>query len=100
MFFFRKKHAYLCYIEELGTETVDIFNICKTTGLQPPVFDIDAQHFMVTVYRPVIDGHGKVASVVFAKSPPCSSPFWPILVASCAISHRLAMTGIPASQGS
>jgi predicted HTH transcriptional regulator len=49
---------YVQYIEELGTGTVDIFNICKATGLQPPVFDIDAQHFMVTVYRPIFDEQG------------------------------------------
>ena len=49
---------YVQYIEELGTGTVDIFNICKATGLPPPVFDIDAQHFMVTVYRPEFDEQG------------------------------------------
>ena len=49
---------YVQYIEELGTGTVDIFNICKATGLQPPVFDIDAQHFTVTVYRPEFDEQG------------------------------------------
>ena len=49
---------YVQYIEELGSGTVDIFNICKATGLQPPVFDIDAQHFMVTVYRPDFDEQG------------------------------------------
>jgi predicted HTH transcriptional regulator len=49
---------YVQYIEELGTGTVDIFNICKATGLQPPVFDIDAQHFTVTVYRPIFDEQG------------------------------------------
>ena len=49
---------YVQYIEELGTGTVDIFNICKATGLKPPVFDIDAQHFMVTVYRPIFDEQG------------------------------------------
>lgn len=36
----------------------DIFNICKATGLRPPLFDADAQHFMVTVYRPRFDGQG------------------------------------------
>ena len=46
------------FSEELGTGTVDIFNLCKATGLQPPVFDIDAQHFMVTVYRPEFDEQG------------------------------------------
>ena len=49
---------YVQHIEDLGTGTVDIFNICKNTGLQPPVFDIDAQHFMVTVYRPEFDEQG------------------------------------------
>ena len=46
------------YIMELGTGTVDIFNICRATGLHPPVFDIDAQHFWVTVYRPIFDEQG------------------------------------------
>ncbi len=46
------------FSEELGIGTVDIFHICKATGLQPPVFDIDAQHFMVTVYRPEFDEQG------------------------------------------
>ncbi len=31
---------YVQYIEELGTGTVDIFNICKATGLQPPVLTL------------------------------------------------------------
>ena len=53
---------YVQYIEELGSGTVDIFNICKATGLQPPVFDIDAQHFMVTVYRPKFDEQGNRVS--------------------------------------
>ena len=53
---------YVQYIEELGTGTVDIFNICKATGLKPPVFDIDAQHFMVTVYRPTFDEQGNRVS--------------------------------------
>ncbi|MDD6338176.1 MAG: DUF4062 domain-containing protein [Lentisphaeria bacterium] len=53
---------YVQYIEELGSGTVDIFNICKATGLQTPVFDIDAQHFMVTVYRPDFDEQGNRVS--------------------------------------
>jgi len=54
---------YVQYIEELGTGTVDIFNICKATGLCPPVFDIDARHFMVTVYRPEFDVQGNRIAV-------------------------------------
>lgn len=55
---------YVQYIEELGTGTVDIFNICRDAGLLPPVFDIDAQHFMVTVYRPEFDEQGNRVPVV------------------------------------
>lgn len=53
---------YVKYIEELGSGTVDMFDICKETGLQPPVFDIDARHFTVTVYRPVFDEKGNRVS--------------------------------------
>ena len=53
---------YVKYIEELGSGTVDMFDICKETGLQPPVFDIDARHFAVTVYRPVFDEKGNRVS--------------------------------------
>ena len=64
---------YVQYIEELGTGTVDICDICQATGLQPPVFDIDAQHFTVTVYRPAFDEQGNrvpIASAeVKAKTP-------------------------------
>ncbi len=49
---------YVKYIEELGSGTVDMFDICRETGLQPPVFDIDARHFSVTVYRPEFDEKG------------------------------------------
>ena len=49
---------YVKYIEELGSGTVDMFDICRETGLRPPVFDIDARHFTVTVYRPVFDEKG------------------------------------------
>ena len=30
----------------------------KSTGLRPPVFDVDARHFTVTVYRPEFDEQG------------------------------------------
>ena len=53
---------YVKYIEELGSGTVDMFDICKETGLRPPVFDIDARHFTVTVYRPVFDEKGNRVS--------------------------------------
>ncbi|MBP5544144.1 MAG: DUF4062 domain-containing protein [Kiritimatiellae bacterium] len=53
---------YVKYIEELGSGTVDMFDICKETGLQPPAFDIDARHFTVTVYRPVFDEKGNRVS--------------------------------------
>ena len=49
---------YVKYIEELGSGTVDMFHICKETGLRPPVFDIDAHHFTVTIYRPEFDEKG------------------------------------------
>ena len=49
---------YVKYIEELGSGTVDMFDLCKATGLRPPIFDIDARHFTVTVYRPEFDEHG------------------------------------------
>ena len=49
---------YVKYIEEIGSGTVDMFDLCKTTGLRPPEFDIDARHFTVTVYRPEFDEHG------------------------------------------
>ena len=49
---------YVKYIEEIGSGTVDMFDRCKATGLRPPVFDIDARHFTVTVYRPEFDEHG------------------------------------------
>ena len=49
---------YVKYIEEIGSGTVDMFDLCKATGLRPPVFDIDARHFTVTVYRPEFDEHG------------------------------------------
>ena len=55
------------YIEELGTGTVDIFDICKATGLQPPVFDIDAQNFMVTAYRPEFDEQGNRVPIASAE---------------------------------
>ena len=58
---------YVQYIEELGTGTVDIFDICQATGLQPPVFDIDAQHFMVTVYRPGFDEQGNRVPIASAE---------------------------------
>ena len=46
---------YVKYIEEIGSGTVDMFDLCKATGLRPPTFDIDARHFTVTVYRPEFD---------------------------------------------
>ena len=49
---------YVKYIEEIGSGTVDMFDLCKATGLRPPTFDIDARHFTVTVYRPEFDEHG------------------------------------------
>lgn len=49
---------YVKYIEEIGSGTVDMFDLCKATGLRPPTFDIDARHFSVTVYRPEFDEHG------------------------------------------
>jgi predicted HTH transcriptional regulator len=49
---------YVKYIEEIGSGTVDMFDLCKATGLRPPEFDIDARHFTVTVYRPEFDDHG------------------------------------------
>lgn len=49
---------YVKYIEEIGSGTVDMFDLCKATGLRPPIFDIDARHFTVTVYRPEFDEHG------------------------------------------
>ena len=49
---------YVKYIEEIGSGTVDMFDLCKATGLRPPEFDIDARHFTVTVYRPEFDEHG------------------------------------------
>ena len=49
---------YVKYIEELGSGTVDMFDLCKATGLRPPIFDIDARHFTVTVYRPEFDEQG------------------------------------------
>ena len=49
---------YVKYIEEIGSGTVDMFDLCKATGLRPPAFDIDARHFTVTVYRPEFDEHG------------------------------------------
>ena len=49
---------YVKYIEELGSGTVDIFDICKATRLLPPVFDVDARQFTVTVYRPEFDEQG------------------------------------------
>lgn len=66
-------HCYVQYIQELGTGTVDICDICQATGLQPPVFDIDAQHFTVTVYRPAFDEQGNRVPIapaeVKAKTP-------------------------------
>ena len=60
---------YVKYIEELGSGTVDMFDICKETGLRPPVFDIDARHFTVTVYRPEFDEKGnRVPSEVGPKN--------------------------------
>ena len=35
-----------------------MFDLCKAMDLRPPVFDIDARHFTVTVYRPEFDEHG------------------------------------------
>ena len=49
---------YVKYIEEIGSGTVDMFDLCKAMDLRPPVFDIDARHFTVTVYRPEFDEHG------------------------------------------
>ena len=49
---------YVKYIEELGSGTVDMFDLCRATGLRPPIFDIDARHFTVTVYRPKFDEQG------------------------------------------
>ena len=49
---------YVKYIEEIGSGTVDMFDLCKATGLRPPTFDIDARHFTVTVYRPEFDENG------------------------------------------
>jgi len=49
---------YVKYIEELGSGTVDMFDQCKVTGLRPPIFDVDARHFTVTVYRPEFDEQG------------------------------------------
>ena len=49
---------YVKYIEEIGSGTVDMFDLCKATGLRPPAFDIDARHFTVTVYRPEFDEQG------------------------------------------
>ena len=49
---------YVKYIEELGSGTVDMFDLCKATGLRPPIFDVDARHFTVTVYRPEFDEQG------------------------------------------
>ena len=49
---------YVKYIEEIGSGTVDMFDLCRATGLRPPTFDIDARHFTVTVYRPEFDEHG------------------------------------------
>ena len=49
---------YVKYIEEIGSGTVDMFDLCKATGLRPPIFDIDVRHFTVTVYRPEFDEHG------------------------------------------
>jgi predicted HTH transcriptional regulator len=49
---------YVKYIEEIGSGTVDMFDLCRATGLRPPVFDIDARHFTVTVYRPEFDENG------------------------------------------
>ncbi len=37
----------IVFCPEFGTGIVDIFNICRATGLQPPVFNIDAQHLYV-----------------------------------------------------
>ena len=58
---------YVQYIEELGTGTVDICDICQATGLQPPVFEIDAQHFTVIVYRPEFDEQGNRVPIASAE---------------------------------
>ena len=34
---------YVKYIEEIGSGTVDMFDLCKAMDLRPPVFDIDAE---------------------------------------------------------
>ena len=49
---------YVKYIEEVGSGTMDIQEICACTGLRPPVFEVDARHFNVTVYRPQFDENG------------------------------------------
>ncbi len=60
---------YVKYIEELGSGTVDMFDLCKATGLRPPVFDIDARHFNVTVFRPQFDEQGtRIPAEVKAKT--------------------------------
>ena len=54
---------YVKYIEEVGSGTMDIQEICARTGLRPPVFEVDARHFNVTVYRPQFDENGNRISV-------------------------------------
>ena len=56
---------YVQYIEDTGT--VDIFSICKATGLQFPVFNIDAQHVMATVYCPIFDEQGNRIPITSAE---------------------------------
>ncbi len=68
---------YAQYIEELGSGTVDIFNICKSTGLRPPVFDVDARHFTVTVYRPEFDEQGFRIPVDVGKLGPKTTELGP-----------------------
>ena len=47
----------------------DMFDLCKATGLRPPVFDIDARHFNVTVFRPQFDEQGtRIPAEVKAKT--------------------------------
>ena len=46
---------------------MDIFNICRATGLQHPIFDIDTQHLTVTVYRPIFDEQGNRVPITSAE---------------------------------
>ena len=60
---------YVKYIEEVGSGTKDIFEICDRTGLLPPSFDVDARHFNVTVYRPKFDEEGNRIPVQIESQP-------------------------------